>query len=97
MVKFPRENEAMVIDEDPFPLVTSINIVAFDLKALINSEKEKRVPLSPKTRKVWILKQYLIYKDDFIVERRVFVVKEKNKNGEHPNHSFGKKKSRGLE
>ena len=80
MVKFHRENEAVVIDEDPFPPVASINTVSFDLKGLINSKKAKRVPLSPKTRKVWIFKQYLIYKDDFIVERRVYIVKEKKKN-----------------
>ena len=40
MVKFPREKEVMVIGEDTFPPVDSINTVAFDLKAVMNSNKE---------------------------------------------------------
>ena len=33
MVKFPREKEAILIGEDTFPPIASINTVAFDLKA----------------------------------------------------------------
>ena len=89
MVIFPREKEVMVIGEDTFPLVASINTVAFDLKAVMNSKKVRGIPLSPRIRKVWIPKQYLTYKNDLDVERKVSVVRE-NKNGGLPIHSFGK-------
>ena len=39
MVKTPRGKEAMVIDEDPFTPVASINIVATDSRAMLNGKK----------------------------------------------------------
>ena len=44
MVKFPREKEVILIDEDSYPPVASINTTAFDFKALINSKKAKGIP-----------------------------------------------------
>ena len=35
ILKFLDKKEAMEIDEDPFPLVASINTTSFDLRALI--------------------------------------------------------------
>ena len=32
----------MVIDEDPIPLVASINVVATDLKAMLNAKNDGR-------------------------------------------------------
>ena len=49
----------MTIDEDPFPLVASINTANFDLRALIESKKVGK--LSP--RKVWIPKYCLVCVD----------------------------------
>ena len=49
----------MEIDEDPFPLVASINISSFDLRALIESKKVGK--LSP--RKVWVPKYWLVRVD----------------------------------
>ena len=69
-----------MIDEDTFPPIASINTITFDLKALIYSKKARGIPLSPRIRKVWIPNQYLIYKDDLKVERRVLVVREEKKN-----------------
>ena len=49
----------MVINEDPFPPVASINTTSFDLRALIESKKEGE--LSP--RKVWVFKYFLVRVD----------------------------------
>ena len=78
----------MMIDEDPFPLVASINIVANDLRALLNAKKARRFSPSTKIRKVWIPKQYLAYMDDLAARRRVFATREMKKNGRYPYHSF---------
>ena len=37
ILKFPEKKEAMVIDEDSFPPVVSINIVATDLRAMLSA------------------------------------------------------------
>ena len=93
-MKFPREKEAMLIYEDTFPLVASVNTIAFYLEALKNLKNVGRILLGPKTRNIWIPKKYLTYKNDLIAG--VSVVKEKKNNGGNPNHSFGKN-SIGLE
>ena len=62
MVKFPREKEFILIGEDSFPPIASINTIAFDLKALTNLNNGGRIPPCPNTRKVWIPKHYLTYK-----------------------------------
>ena len=94
MVKFPREKKVILIDEDSYLPVASINITAFDFKALIDSNKARGIPPSVRIIKAWISKQYLTYKNDMARERGMFGVREKKKRG-HPNHSCGKK-SMGL-
>ena len=37
--------------------------------------------------KVWISKQYLVYMDDLVEKRRVFVTRERKRNGNYPFHS----------
>ena len=59
ILKFLDKKETMAIDEDPFPLVASINTSNFDLRALIESKKEEK--LSP--MKVWVPKYCLIHVD----------------------------------
>ena len=81
MVKFSREKEVMVIGEDTFPLVTSINTVAFDLKAVMNSKKARGIPISLRIRKVWILKQYLTYKNDLITKIGCLQSRKRKKDG----------------
>ena len=78
----------MVIDEDPFPPVTSINIAATDLRALLNEKKVGGFSSSVMIRKVWIPKQYLANMDDLAARRRVFGTRERKKNGRYPYHSF---------
>ena len=95
ILKFPEKKEAMVIDEDPFPPVALINIAATDLRALLNAKKVEGFSPSVKIRKVWIPNKYLVYIDDLVVERGVFAVREKKKEG-HLNYSSRKKKSMGL-
>ena len=84
--KFPKEKEVMVkpfggkevmmIDEDPFPPTASINIVATNWRAMLNAKKAGRFLPSDRVRKVWILKQYLTYKNDLAVKGRVLRAKE---------------------
>ena len=46
----------MVIDEDPFLLVTSIKITNTDLREMLNAKKVRRFSPSAGIRKVWIPK-----------------------------------------
>ena len=41
-MKFPKKKEAMVINEDQFSPVASINIAAIDLRAMLNGKKDER-------------------------------------------------------
>ena len=75
-----------MIDEDPFPLVASVNIVATDLRAVLNVKKDERFSPNARIRKVWIPKQYLVHKDDLLVKGKVFLVREKEKNGKYSYH-----------
>ena len=74
----------MMIDEDLFPPVASINMAAIDLRTLLNVKKAP----SSKIRNVWIPKQYLVYMDDLVARRRVSTTRERKKNGRYPYHSF---------
>lgn len=67
ILKFPKKKETMVIAEDSLPLVVSVNITNFDLRGLIDLKKEKRRPLYPNIRNVWIPKQFFLeYKTDLM-------------------------------
>ena len=46
----------MVIDEDPFSPVASINIIATDLRVVINAKKDERFSSNTRVRNVWIPK-----------------------------------------
>ena len=72
ILKFPKKKEVMVINEDPFPLVASINIVATYLRAMLNSKKAMRFLPSAMIRNVWIPKQYLVHMDDLATWRSVW-------------------------
>ena len=41
-----------MVDEDPFQLVASINIVATDLRAVLNEKKDERFSPNARIRKV---------------------------------------------
>ena len=66
----------MMVDEDPFPLVASINIVALDLRAFLNENDDEKFSPNVKIRKIWVPKQYLVYKDKLVVKGKVSVGKE---------------------
>ena len=74
----------MMIDEDLFPLVASINIASTNSRALLNAKKAERFSPSVKIRKVWIPKKYLVYMDDLTVRRIMYVTRERKKNGRYP-------------
>ena len=76
-----------MIDEDPFPPITSINITAADLRAVLNAKKDERFSPNVRIRNVWIPRQYLVYMDDLAGRRRVHATKEREKNGRYPYHS----------
>ena len=48
ILKFPKKKEVMVIDDDPFPPIASINIVVVDSREMLNAKKATR--FSPSTR-----------------------------------------------
>ena len=77
----------MVIDEDPFPPVATINIAATDLRAMLNAKKAVRFSPSVRIRKVWIPRQYLVHMDDLAARKRVSTAKERKKNGRYPYQS----------
>ena len=77
----------MGIDEDPFPPVASFNIAATDLRAMLNAKNDGRFSPNFKIRKVWIPKQYLVHMDELETKRRVYVVREREKNGRYPYYS----------
>ena len=79
----------MVVDEDPFPPVASINIAATYMRAFMNEKEDEKFSPNIKIRKVWIPKQYLAYKDELAVKGKVSIVKEKEKI-----HTIQNRKSR---
>ena len=86
-MKALRGKEVMVIDEDLFSQTISINIVATDSRAILNTKKAGRFSPSVRVRKVWILKQYLTYKNDLVAKGRVPAAREWKKNeGIHTIH-----------
>ena len=76
-----------MIDEDPIPPVASVNMAANNLKVVFNEKNDGIFSINSRIRKVWIPKQYLIYRDELTAKRRIFVAKEKEKNGRYPYHS----------
>ena len=59
ILKYHDKKKAMTIDEDPFPLGASINTTSFDLRALIESKNEGKLP----PKKVWAPKYCLVRVD----------------------------------
>ena len=76
-----------MVDEDPFPLVASINIDTTNLRVVMNEKEDDKFSPNVNIRKVWIPKQYLVSKDELAVKERVSIAKEKKKNGRYPYHS----------
>ena len=87
ILKFPDKKEAMVVDEDPFPQMALVNIPATDMRAILNEKEDKKFSSNVNIRKVWILEQYLVYKDELAVKGKVSIVREKEKNRRYPYHS----------
>ena len=63
ILKFREKNKAMVVDEDHFPPVALVNIVATYLRADLNEKKDEWFSPNVRIRKLWIPKQYLVHKD----------------------------------
>ena len=87
ILKFLEKNEAMVVDEDPFPPVASVNIGATDLRAVLNEKNDEKFSPNAMIRKVWIPKNYLVHKDELVVKGKISIVREKEKNERYPYHS----------
>ena len=79
MVKPPGGKEVIVFDEDQFSLATSINIAAIDWRAMPNAKKARRFSPNAKIRKVWIPKQYLIYKNNLAANESVCSQRKRKK------------------
>ena len=54
---------------------------------MLNEKNDEKFSPNVKIRKVWIPKQYLVYKDELAVKGKVSTVREKEKNGRYPYHS----------
>ena len=76
-----------MVDEDLFSLVASVNIATMDLIAVLNEKKDEKFSPNVKIRKVWIPKQYLVYKDELTIKGKVSTSREKEKNERYPYHS----------
>ena len=87
ILKFPEKKEAMVVDEDPFPQMDLVNIPATDMRVHLNEKEDKKFSPNVKIRKVWIPKQYLVYKDELVLKGKVSIAREKENNRRYPCHS----------
>ena len=87
ILKFLEKKEAMVVDEDPFPQMDLVNILATDIRVVLNEKEDKKFSPNVKIRKVWIPKQYLVYKDELVLKGKVSIAREKEKNRRYPCHS----------
>ena len=87
ILKFLEKKEAMVVDEDPFPLVALVNIAVMDLRAFLNEKKDEKFSPNARIRKLWIPKQYLVHKDELAVKGKVSTTREKENNGRYPYYS----------
>ena len=76
-----------MVDENPFPPMALVNIAATNLRAVLNVNEYEKFSPNVKLRKVWVPKQYLVYKDELVVKGKVSIVREKAKNGRYPYHS----------
>ena len=59
-----------MIDEDPFPPIASVKITANDLRVVLNEKKGEKFSPNVNKRKVWIRKQYIVYKDELVVKEK---------------------------
>lgn len=76
LLKSLEKREAMVIDDDQFPLVSSFNtvvvvVVVVDLRAFLHTKNSRRLP--PSLKKKCILKQQLIHVDDMVGKKSVCI------------------------
>ena len=76
-----------MIDEDPFPPIASVKITANDLRVVLNEKKGEKFSPNVNKRKVWIRKQYIVYKDELVVKGKVSTTREKENTGRYPYHS----------
>ena len=56
---------------------------------MLSEKNDERFSPNAKIRKVWIPKQYMVYKDELAVKGKVSTTKEKEKKRRYPYHSKG--------
>ena len=56
ILKFLEKNEAMVVDEDPFPPMASVNIATTYMRAVLNEKEDEKFSPNVKIRNAWIHK-----------------------------------------
>ena len=76
-----------MVDEDHFPPMSSFNIAATNMRAVLNEKKDNKISPNARIRKVWIPKQYMVHKDELAVKLKVSTTRENEKNGRYPFHS----------
>ena len=60
--------------------MSSFNIVAMDLRAVLNEKKDNRFSPNSRIRKVRISKQHLVHRDELTVKVKVSTARENEKN-----------------
>ena len=75
-----------MVDEDPFPIVASVNIAATDMREVLNENEDEKFSPNVKKRKVWIIKQYLVSKDEMAVKGKTSIARENEKNKRNSYH-----------
>ena len=60
----------MAIDEEPVPLVASVNITTTDLKAVLKAKNDGRFYPNGRIRNVWIPKQYLVHRGELAAKKK---------------------------
>ena len=66
VLKFPEKKETILVDENPFPPVATVNITTFDLRSLINHKRRMREEMKrkrkPLYKNVWVRKSETLEK-----------------------------------
>ena len=67
--------------------MASVNIAATDMRAVLNEKEDEKFSPNVNIRKVWVLKQYLVYKNELAIKGKASTSRKKEKNIRYPYHS----------
>ena len=56
-------------------------------REVLNEKDDEKFSPNVKIRKIWVPKQYLVYRDELAVQGKMSLARETEKNGKYPHHS----------